>query len=82
VDLDAIIFNPISLTVLKLLRLKGVSWKHDFQPCTAMVWDCLSVGLVWLHHVQSLANITMATTAIGKADKLVLGRTNLPTFPA
>jgi hypothetical protein len=76
VDLDAVIFNPISLTVLKLLTLKCVSWKHDFQPCTAMVWDCLIVGLLWLHHVQSLANVTMAATAIGKADKLVLPRTS------
>jgi hypothetical protein len=28
-----------------------------------MVWDCLIVGLLWLHHIQSLANITMATIA-------------------
>jgi hypothetical protein len=26
-----------------------------------MVWDCLIVGLLWLHHIQSSANVTMAT---------------------
>jgi hypothetical protein len=44
VDLDAIIFNCITSTILKWLRFKAVSWKHDFQPCTAMVWDCLIVA--------------------------------------
>jgi hypothetical protein len=34
-DLDAIIFNPISSTILKWMRFKVVSWRHDFQPCTA-----------------------------------------------
>jgi len=75
-DLDAVIFNPISSTILKWLRFKVVSWRHDFQPCTAMVWDCLIVGLLWLHHIQSLANVTMATIAIGKVGKLVLPRTS------
>jgi hypothetical protein len=28
-----------------------------------MVWDCLIVGLFWLDHIQSLANVTMATIA-------------------
>jgi hypothetical protein len=60
VDLDAIIFNPVSSTILKWLRFKFVNWRHDFQPCTAMVWDCLIVGLFWLHHIQSLADVTMA----------------------
>jgi hypothetical protein len=45
-DLDAIVFNPISSTILKWLLFKAVSWGHDFQPCTAMVWDCLGVGLL------------------------------------
>jgi hypothetical protein len=36
---------------------------YDFQPCTAVVWDCLIVGLLWLHHIQSLAYVTMATNA-------------------
>jgi hypothetical protein len=62
-DLHVIIFNPISSTVLKWLRFKAVSWVHDFQPCTAMVWDCLIVALVWLHHIQSIANVTMTTNA-------------------
>jgi hypothetical protein len=26
-------------------------------------WDCLIVGLLWLPHIQSLANVTMATIA-------------------
>jgi hypothetical protein len=47
---------------------------HDFQPFTAMVWNLLIVGLLWLHHIQSLANVTMATIAIGKVGKLVLPR--------
>jgi hypothetical protein len=62
-DLDAVIFNPISSTILKWLRFKVVSWRHDVQPCITMVWDCLIVGLFWLHHTQSLANVTMATIA-------------------
>jgi hypothetical protein len=72
-----VIFNPISSTILKWLRLKVVSWRHDFQPCTSMVLDCLTVGLLlWLHHIQSLANVPMATTATGKVGKLVLPRTS------
>jgi hypothetical protein len=61
VDLDAIIFNPISSAILKWLRFKVVNCRHDFQPCTAMVWDCLIVVLLCLHHKQSLADVTMAT---------------------
>jgi hypothetical protein len=61
--LDAIIFNPISSRILKWLRFKAFDWRHDFQPCTAVVWDCLIVGLLWLHHIQSLANVTMVTIA-------------------
>jgi hypothetical protein len=34
-----------------------------------MVWDCLIVGLLWLHHIQSLANVTMTTIDIGKRRK-------------
>jgi hypothetical protein len=62
-DLNAIIFNPISSTILKWLRFKVVSWRHDFQPCTAMAWNCLIVGLIWLHYTQSLDTVTMATIA-------------------
>jgi hypothetical protein len=75
-DLDAIISNTIPSTILKWLGFKVVCWRHDFQSCTAMVWDCLLVGLLWLHHIQSLANITTATIAIGKVGKLVLPRTS------
>jgi hypothetical protein len=71
-DLDAIILNPKTSTILKWLRLKFVSFWHDFQPSTAMVWDRLIVGLLWLDNIQSLANVTMATIAIGKVGKLVL----------
>jgi hypothetical protein len=60
-DLDKVIFNPISSTILKWLRFKVVSWRQDFQPFIAMVWDYLFVGLLWLHHIQSLANVTVAT---------------------
>jgi hypothetical protein len=48
-DRIAIILNPVSLTILKWLTFKVVSWRQDFKPCTAMVWDCLIVGLLWLH---------------------------------
>jgi hypothetical protein len=61
------------------------SWRHDFQPCTAMVWDCFFLCYYWdylilwlflLHHIQSLANVTMATTACnllyGENDMWVL----------
>jgi hypothetical protein len=48
VDISAIIFNPISSTILKWLRLKVVSLRHDFELCTAMIWDYLIVGLLWL----------------------------------
>jgi hypothetical protein len=40
-----------------------------------MVCDCLIVGLLWLHHIQSLANVAMVTIAIRKVGKLVLPRT-------
>jgi hypothetical protein len=75
-DIDAIIFNPISSTILKWLRFKVVSCRHDVQPYTAVVWDCLVVGVLWLHNIPSLTNVTMATIAIGKVGKLVLPRTS------
>jgi hypothetical protein len=41
-----------------------ICWRHDFQPCTAVVWDCLIFGLLlWFHHIQSLGNVTIATIA-------------------
>jgi hypothetical protein len=51
VDLDAIILNSISWTILRWLRFKSVPWRHDFQPCSAVVSDSLIVELlviVWL----------------------------------
>jgi hypothetical protein len=57
-DQDAIIFNPTSSTILKLLKFKVVSWRHDVQPCTEIIWDVLIVGLLCLRHIQSLANVT------------------------
>jgi hypothetical protein len=68
-ELNTVIFNPVFSTILKWLRFEVVSWRHDFQPCTAMVWNCLIVRLLWLHHMHSLANVTMATIAIGKVGK-------------
>jgi hypothetical protein len=41
-----------------------------------VVWDYLIVGLLLLHHIRSLANVTMATIAIGKVGRLVLPRTS------
>jgi hypothetical protein len=65
-------FNSISSTILKWLGFKVVSWTHDFHLCAAVVWDCLIVelllgllifGLLWLHHIHYLANVTVATIA-------------------
>jgi hypothetical protein len=39
-----------------------------------VVWDCLIIGLLRLHNVQSLTNVTVATIVIGKVGKLVLPR--------
>jgi hypothetical protein len=39
-----------------------------------MVWDCLIVEFLWLHHMQSLANVTIATIAMGNVGKVVLPR--------
>jgi hypothetical protein len=80
VDLVAIIFNRISSTIIKWLKFKIASLRHDVQPCTAMVWDCLIVGLLSLHHLQSLANVTIANFAIGKVGKVVLSRTSCFIF--
>jgi hypothetical protein len=52
-------------------RFKVVSWMHDFQPCTAMVWDCLIVGLLWLHHIQTVST---------NACSLLQGTKTLYTF--
>jgi hypothetical protein len=48
VDLDTTIFNPISSKILKLLRFKFLVGGMIFQPCTAMLWDCLIVLLLAL----------------------------------
>jgi hypothetical protein len=45
-DLDAIIFNPIPSTILKWLRFKVAIWRHDFQSCIAMVWDCFNCWVI------------------------------------
>jgi hypothetical protein len=78
-DLDSTSFNLISSTILKWLRFSGVTWRHEFQPRTAKGWDFLTVGLLWLHHIQSLANVTMAAIVIGKVGNLVLPRTSFYT---
>jgi hypothetical protein len=41
-ELDAIIFNPTFPIILlvKWLGFRFVSWRHGFQLCTEMVWDC------------------------------------------
>jgi hypothetical protein len=54
-------FNPVSRIILKWLRHKFVSWRHDVQPCTANglgLFDCW-VSIVGI----SLAKSTMATIA-------------------
>jgi hypothetical protein len=46
---------------------------HDFQPCTATVWDCLCYWVTKLTLHKSLADVTMVTKACnllyGKNDK-------------
>jgi hypothetical protein len=78
-DLDSTSFNLIPSTILKWLRFNGVTWRHDFQPHTAVGWDFLIVELLWLHHIQSLANVTMTAIVIGKVGNLVLPRTSFYT---
>jgi hypothetical protein len=70
VDFDAIIFNTISSKILKWLRFKVVSWRHDFQPCTAMVWDCVIVGLFWLHHIQCYYGKYCMEFTVGRKRRL------------
>jgi hypothetical protein len=45
-----------------------------------MIWDCVIVGLLWLDHIQSLADVTMTTIAIGTVSKLILPRTSCYLF--
>jgi hypothetical protein len=63
VDVDAIIFNRISLNILKWLRFKVVRRRHDFQPCAANglgLFECWNISV---HHLQSLANVTIENIA-------------------
>jgi hypothetical protein len=62
-DFNALIFNPVPSIILIWLKFRFVSWRHDFQPCTALVWNCLIVGLLWLRHIQLLANVTVKIIA-------------------
>jgi hypothetical protein len=51
-----------NLTILKCLRLRVVTWRHDFQPCSANglglfdCWKCFIVGI-------SLAEVIMTNIA-------------------
>jgi hypothetical protein len=40
-----------------------------FSLAQPIVWDCLIVGIFWLHHIQSLANVTMATIVYCRAKR-------------
>jgi hypothetical protein len=71
VDFDAIIFNTISSTILRRLSFKAVGGMI-FSLAQPMVWNCLIVELllvlfdcrdILVHHIQSLANVTMANIA-------------------
>jgi hypothetical protein len=64
VDLHAIIFNPISSTILKWLRFKVVSWRHDFQPCTAMIWDCFIAALLLFSVVTMATKLYAAVISV------------------
>jgi hypothetical protein len=72
-DFGAIIFNSKAAIVLKLLRLKFLSWMHDFQPCSAMIWDCLHSWVTMVKSHKSLADVTMAT----KACNLLYGKNDI-----
>jgi hypothetical protein len=48
VDLDAIIFNPISSTVLKWFSLKLLVGGMIFSVVQTIVWHCLIVGLLFV----------------------------------
>jgi hypothetical protein len=74
-DLDAIAFHPIASTIIKLLRFKFVCWR----PRTAVV--CI-VGLLWLHHIQSLGDVTVTTNACNlRKDKNDIKAVMLPWKP-
>jgi hypothetical protein len=47
-----------------------------FSPALPMVLDYLILGIFCLYHIQSLANVSMATTAYCKA-LLALGTEDL-----
>jgi hypothetical protein len=55
--------TSITSTILKWLRFKVVNLIHNFQACSAVVWDCLFDWLPWLHHTKFLADVTMVTKA-------------------
>jgi hypothetical protein len=38
-----------------------------FSLAKPIVWDCLIVGIFWLYHIQSLANVIMGTIAYCRA---------------
>jgi hypothetical protein len=59
-------FSSIGLTTLKWLKFKFVKWMHYLHH-SAMLNNGLElfsiVGLPWLHHIPSLADVTMETKA-------------------
>jgi hypothetical protein len=46
--MDTVIFNPISSTILKWLRLKLLVGGMIFNFAQPMVWGCLIVGILLL----------------------------------
>jgi hypothetical protein len=60
-DLEEITFNPIASAIVKWLSFKFMMWML-YLPHSTVGWDCFSiVGFPWLHHIKSLADVTVET---------------------
>jgi hypothetical protein len=63
-DLDTIIFNLTTLTILKWLMFKFMMWMHCHSALLNNGLGLISiVCFPWLHHIPSLADITTETKA-------------------
>jgi hypothetical protein len=53
------IFNPIASTILKLLKFNLCVEYTIFSLSQQWFWIVYIVGLLWLHHIQYLADVTI-----------------------
>jgi hypothetical protein len=67
--------NSISLTILKWLRVKFLSWTHlhNSTLLSSVLGFFNTVRYQWLHHIPSSADVTMEN----KACTLRLGENNI-----